>query len=499
MILGLAGVVVLVAALLATLHLLDRRLEVPTPVPPGPRGVAPAASEVPVSAVPLPVLLDLDAVEAALEDRVPRRFGDITRRRSHPASPGLQFAFQADREDLRLEAGEEALRVVGTVSYRVRIWAPSPLGGELTASCGDEPGEPAPRARVVLSSPVDPDPDWTLRSRIRVDAVEPLTDREWDRCRAGLGDSRVDVTPLLTSTLRERLQEATADMDSVLAGLDLRSRLQTVWRVLQEPLPLGDGLWLALDPAGVRYGGWARVGRERILPGTGPPLAGDGRPLRLDLELLLRPRIVLGDRPAPPGTPLPRLRTAPSDGGEDPHGGRPLVVEGRLDYRALARRLTRELRDAEPRLAGRTVRIRELQLSGRQDGKLEAVVRLEDGWRGRLKLTGTPVLDRDRNALALPDLDVSVDDGGLLLRGAVGLVRVVAPRRIRRGARLPLDETLRSARRAASRELDRRLLPGLRLEGDLASLELEGMAVGPGALVLRVRAEPRIGLRVSVE
>ncbi len=476
MLLGLLVLLSLGAAL--TFLLLRDGRNQPTPNGQGNRFGPP---ELDPSFLNVQVRYSLERLEQELEVAVPESLGDPSKRQVDSNNPRLTYAVGAERDELRLEARDDRLYISTVVRYQGQAWLETPFGGEITASCGTQGSSDArPRARVSLSTPISVDPEWRIRSNVRVVALEPATEEARDRCRVSFPLLSLDVTELALGAVREQLVAHSAGLDSLLASLDVRSRMDEPWLQLQEPAPLATNVWLVLDPLSVRAG-----------PVESEGLSGDA--LEFGLSLLARPRVVLGERPTlTASTPL-SLEEGTVDRGFTAH------VETRLDYPAASQLLEENLGGLEIRIAGRTLRITDVLVLDAGEGRLALELGVAGAVRGRLLIEGRPVLDEAGSEITVSDLRFSADTRNVLVRGAVWLAAPVFARRVRRYARWPLRGELARTRTMALESLNRPLAPGVRLAAEIVRLDLRGVYAAPEALFIQTSLEGLATVEIGTE
>src|SRR5262245_29887107 len=103
---------------------------------PGPISVAreiPCRSFPPArSSLPSPSICALHA----LEQTVPRRFGNITQRLPIPGSKRKSYAFQVEREPFSVAFASDTVVLASTFHYQGRAWYDPPIGPDINGECG---------------------------------------------------------------------------------------------------------------------------------------------------------------------------------------------------------------------------------------------------------------------------------------------------------------------------------------------------------------------------
>ncbi len=456
----------LIAALgLATLLLVLFFLRVGTRGPDAVVVLPGELEELPPSSLHLPILYDPAPLLGALEEVVPARIGNLTDRRPHPSDPALRYAFQAERDPFEVELRGDTVHLSTVIHYGGQMWYTSPFGGELTAHCGvAEAGATPPRARIRLSSPLELEGDWTVRTQMRVGEIGPLTPE--DRCRATFLQMDLDVTDLIMTAAELWLEDQTGAVDSVLGNLDLLPYVETFWEALRSPIPLADGVWLLLDPtalAGGSLGG----------------MDADEPNIRSAIGITARPRIVMGSPPAASSTPLPPLDT------EAHPESVSILLDSQVDYPYLSELLTWALRDDPIQIAGRELRVREVRAESAGEQRLAVDLEVEGAFQGRVHLVGTPVFDSSSGEITVPDLDFTIEDGSVLVRAGAWVARTGFPGYIRSQVRFPASDFLEAGRALAATGMSHQLSAQARLEGSVDSIEIVQLSATPTGLVVR--------------
>ncbi len=439
---------------------------------PGMRNI-PALPSMPVSVVDAPISYALAPALTALEQAVPRRFGDIERRIQIPSNKRQQVAFAATRTPFAVRFDGERLTLSTTVTYQGRGWYKPIIGPTLSASCGTD--TLPPRLNVVITSDIGLNPSWTLESRTRVNSVSAASKTPRDACLVTF--LKVDVTDQVVRAIRPLLDSKLPALDRKIAAFDVERRVSKWYAMLQRPIRVRDSLWLDLAPEQLRLGEFSL--QDSALVAT--------------IRLYAHPRLVAGPKPNEPPLPLPPLSPALKEVGDSAR----IRIEGLLPYDVASATLAKEVVGRKFRRFGRAVRIDSLELSPLDDGRVVLAVRVSGDINGTAYLVGTPQLDGVTRALVVPDLDFDVSTSNALVQSLAWLRRGDMVAELRKRARFPLDTILEETRAKVEGALNRDLTSGVQLSGTVRTGRLLDVLVHPRWLVVRAEAAGTLALDVD--
>jgi hypothetical protein len=465
--------IALPALLVATLSCGERspRIDPPRPEVSGTDPVA--EPTLPPSRLDVPVTVDLSPVLEDLEADVPVTFGNIEDRRDIPGNDRLDVAWEAERSPFQAELEGDTARLTALIRYRARAWYNPPIAPELSASCGtDGDTDNRPTALVAVSTRLDIDRDWVLRSELGVDEVRPASDAPENECR--ITALRIDVTNDVMRAARDLLEEEAPSIDSILATIDMRSMFREWWDLLRTPILLTDSIWLLIDPIAIRKGA----------------IDGTRHTLQAEIGLTATPRIVIGRTPSRPEQPLPPLEA----GIVDP--GLHILVEGLIEYPVISQFLNQEFAGRTFEQSGHSLQVASLTLSGIGNGRLALRVDFSGDVTGHVYFIGAPVYDPISGLVSVPDLDFDVATSSLLVESLDWLRHGDFVEWVRDRARWPVDDAIAEGRRLLMEGLNRDLSSTVRLSGEVESVV--PLAVLPTARALRVQAHARASARLVV-
>lgn len=448
----------------------DRKLDIEAPAPAVTADVDTLPS-LPTSTLDIPLTYDLSPVVQALEKAVPKKFGNLNERHQIPGQPRMHVAFEALRDPFRVSLDGQVAHLTAVVHYAGRGWYKPPVVGEVSGSCGTEGLRP--RARIEVTSALRITPQWQLRGKTRIAGVEPYSAADRDKCRVTVFN--ISVTGRVIDATRNLLKDKIGMVDQKIAGIDIRSRFEGWWHLLQRPIPLTDSVWLQINPSAVRMG--ESVGVKRTLVTA--------------LGFSASPRVVTGKQPATVETPLPPLH--PAAVGDGLH----ILMEGVLDYSLATRLLEKQLVGKIVEGKGQTLVVRHVRLFGIGGGRLALELEFRGTVSGRIYFIGTPRYNPGTNELFVPDLDYDAGSANLLVSGFEWLKHDEVRDYFRKNARWPVGDVVQKGTEQLSKGLNRELAPGVKLTAEVK--KVQGLSVHARRDAIRVRAQADANARLTVK
>jgi hypothetical protein len=459
-------VLLLAAALLAAC---DAKLDVDAPAPAMMADVD-TLPTLPTSTLDIPLTYDLTPIVRALEGAVPKQFGDIDDRKQLK-NKRMHIAFEARREPFSVSLDGQTARISAVIHYKGRGWYKPPIGPEISSSCGIN--DEQPRARLAIVSPLTITPEWSLRGRTRIANVAPYSDTRRDQCRVTA--FKIDVTERVINATRDQLEKQRPMINRRIASLDIRSRFENWWHLLERPIPLTDSVWLLIRPSAVRMG--QGVGVKRTLVTA--------------LGFSASPIVVAGPRPVVQPTSLPPL--FPASVGDGLH----IMMEGVIGYDLASDLLRKHLKGRKVERAGQTLEVKDIRIFGIGGGKLALELRFGGDVTGHVYFVGTPRYDAGTNELFVPDLDYDVGSKNLLVSGVEWVKHDEVRDFFRSQARWSVGDVMKTGRDQLQKGLNRDLAPGVSLTAEVK--QVQGLSVHARRTAIRLRAQADANARLTVK
>ena len=441
---------------------------------PDQRGEQRAVPEPQPSTVTIPLTISLASVAAQVEKKVPH--GQSHEDEWHPLGSfpvvGTLYVQEMwERDPLSLKLDGDHLDLSAHVRYRARIAAhPCVLGScrwVTLGSCGHD--ETMPSMDIGLRTTIGIRPDWTVASQ-----TTPRRVRTGFRCK--LTKANVDVTDRVQKMVQELLDRQAPEVDErIREAAKLRHHVESVWKTVQQPIKASDGVYVLMQPEAL----------------AATPPVGSGTTLSTTVSVVVRPKVVVGERPTVTPTPLPPNGTAA-------HGsGFRIQMVAELPFTVMDSIVRKKLAGRSFDIEGHHITVRRTRLYG-AGTKLVLAATVAGDARGTLYFVGTPVFDPDSQAVSVPDLDFSVQSREVLPEVAEWLLYDQLRDQMRESARFALGDRIYAIRRDVDEALDRELARGVRSSGRVDRITPLGVFVFSNSVAAVVQAEGEAQIHIDV-
>ncbi|HKP76399.1 MAG TPA: DUF4403 family protein, partial [Longimicrobiaceae bacterium] len=425
------------------------------------------------STVTLPITVSLAHVAGDVERKVPRGQdeGDWRPLGSFPVVGTLYVKQAWERDPLRLRLDGDHVDLSAHVRYRAKVAAhPCVLGRcrwVQLASCGQD--GPMPTMDVGLRTALAVRSDWTVAPH-----TTPRQVRTGVRCR--LTEAKVDVTERVAKAVQELIDRAAPDVDARLrAAVPLRHHVESVWRTVQQPINPSKGVYVLMQP--------------EALAATAP--RGTGTTLTTHVSVVVRPKVVVGDRPEVTLKPLPAM------GAAQPGTGFRIQLVAELPFETMDSVVRAKLVGKHFDIRGHQVTVKRTRLYAAGPRVVLAATLTGDA-RGTLYFVGTPQFDPDSQAVSVPDLDFSVESRDVLPEVAEWLLYDQMRDQIRGAAHFAVGDRIAKIRGDVDRALDRQLARGVTSSGGVDRITPLGVFVFSRSVAAVVDAEGHAEIRIDV-
>ena len=434
------------------------------------------------STVQVPLAVSLSFIKGQLEAAVPRSLSappyneQINGGADNCDGGGVSFGYGISRSPIAVSASANTIGLSFGAEYWVEararpklLFVCGPLAG---ASCGVGE-EPRRTANLSVAVPISMSPDWKLSAAGARAASVPT-----NRCIVTIFQK--DVTDQVMAAFQQRLQQQANGLNEKLQQIGVRTRVESAWQALLQPISIAPQTWLTVNPAAFSVSA----------------LAGQGDSIGITLGMSANPIVSVGARPQAAQRALPDV--APVLAGNGFHLAVPVIAQ--------TMELTKQLRSAL-KIDDGGIRYPPTGRFYVQPDAAElwaygtrAVVRIrfKGSAKGTLYLTGTPTWDGATNTLSVPDLDYTLETKNLLARLASWAEGDRFRNDLRNRLRLNLAPQIDQARALAQQALNRNL-GVVQLSGSVTALRVPAIYVHPGDSSVRVLAVADGMLRADIQ
>ncbi|MBS1565747.1 MAG: DUF4403 family protein, partial [Bacteroidetes bacterium] len=178
---------------------------------------------------------------------------------------------------------------------------------------------------------------------------------------------------------------------------------------------------------------------------------------------------------------LPPLQSA------DRPAGITLYTNAHYSYDFINHLLNNLIKDTSFTVEGRTITLKNVQVAGQDNGKLELRVDFAGDKKGTLYLTGTPHLDTATQIITMPDLDYTLKSRDLVLNMGKTLFSNKILHALQAKSTFNIREMIDHNRPAINAQLNKKIMDGVLTTGTLTDLKVLALIVGKDLLRAQTR------------
>lgn len=430
----------------------------------------------PVSDINIPIQVNLKPLFAMAEKSVDTLF-------TSPNYPedwvqegcDTRYKYSFRRSPLKITGVGNTLTLGFTGYYKIigstRLCVNGTVVSPWTPACRCGFSEPERRVNVSFISAVAIEPDYKVRVYIKRNEPQPL-----DKCEVCFWGQ--DITKQVMKGLIAELDASKKDLEKSYGTVDLKSRIQKVWDMLNKSYDLYGLGWLQINPQQFRLNNFF-ITRDS---------------LNIHFGLSAKPVIGL-EKPADHGSWVPNM------GGYSKQEGFSIFMDAMLNYDSLSLIMNDQLVgkqfDFKKGFVKKKFILDSCRVYGGGFDKLVIKISFSGTNTGIFYLTGRPSYDKDKRLLEIKDIDFDIKSKNLLLGSADWLFDKKITKEISKNARFELGAYIDSARININQQLNRELAKGIRSSGDIKDITLAGIYPMQQYLVIRSNCEGKLAVKVE--
>lgn len=359
---------------------------------------------------------------------------------------GFTFNCQNNQVQVKLSgayqvAGEKCVCAFG---QQTSPW----IGG----SCGFGK-EPMRKTDIFISSLLQFQPNYTVHTRTTAQKAQAF-----EKCTVSMFN--LDITQQVMDSIKSSTNAFCYSMDSVVNGLDFSSTTKSLADRINKKIPLDKYGFLKINPSAVRMGSMNSVKDT----------------LQAVLGISCYPELHSDSTNNYTASFLPPLQNAAVTPGIT------VYTNARYDYPFINSIINQLVKDTSFLIEGRQVIIKNVQLNGAENGKVEILVDFDGDKKGSLYLTGTPQLDTGSQVIIIPDLDYSLKSSNLILNLGKTFFSNKILHALREKATISITDLVEQNRKSIDAQLNKKIMEGVFSIGSLKDIRVLSLVVGKDVL-----------------
>ena len=317
-----------------------------------------------------------------------------------------------------------------------------PVSPWISGSCGFG-NEPLRRVNLNIHSMLTLLPGHQLLTSTHLDRLNAV-----DKCQVTLMET--DMTQMVMDSIRASVETYCTTFDRFVQTLNNNEMLRQ-WRGGgSRVMPISKYGFLNLNPTALRVGKF-NVYRDTLFFSVGfngsPQFSSDS--MRLVTQ-----------------APLP-----PVSNSED-NGQISTYLNAVYEYKFFNRLLNDSLRNKPFELEGRTFVIRDVAISGTNEGKIQVDVSFTGNRTGVLHLSGTPLLDTVHQVLTMPDISFALDTRDMMMKIARSLFRKKIMKQLHNQSVFDIAALIAKNRSAIEARLNQQVTPWMSTAGSVDDIRV---------------------------
>ena len=234
---------------------------------------------------------------------------------------------------------------------------------------------------------------------------------------------KFDVTEKVKKEIQNELKSMAKKIDRQISEIDLKSKMDSAWSILSQPLSIDQYGFLYINPQSVSVS----------------DLTYRHMTAFFNLNLFFAP-ILTTNKEAVFQSKLGQMEDHSRVDGFN------IIADIQMGYDSISSLLTKHLYDTEIPLKNKTLLVKELSVVGSNDGRLIFRVAFEGFRKGTIYLTGVPQIDSANQTLDFSGLDFEIKTRSLLLKSSQWLLNNKIINEIKQKAKIDLSAKFTEAK-----------------------------------------------------
>ncbi len=419
-------------------------------------------SDIPASAINIPVELELDDLEKMINEQV----GNLL------VSQGDNITGPNDDFDVRIEkSGSIELDVQGSaiqIKVPLHLFIQKDIGLTIVKGDGD--------LELFFLTDYKITEDWELNTKT---SIEKYNWKKKPVVKLGMINIPIET---IANKLVERSKETVArEIDKQLQeNFALKEYLVPVWKKLQDPIQISE-----------EYDAWLKV----IPTKAGiTPLITSKRKITTTLIVETDTKVILGGFNADTTSLLPLLPFSEVKEANDAYH---LRLKAAIPYKAAEQLAKKELIGQTFEDGNRKVTVKDVEIFGQKD-KVVVNTILSGTYNGSLYLIGKPHYDSKKEVLELKDLDFELKTSNFLHKSMAWIFQKGLKKKLKESLRMPIGDKKKEWQKAIEEQITNLDIPSnIKMTADIDELDIQKIFVEEEAVLLLVTSKGKIKLNIE--
>ncbi|OQP52107.1 hypothetical protein A4H97_26200 [Niastella yeongjuensis] len=315
----------------------------------------------------------------------------------------------------------------------------------VSGSCGFG-NEPLRRVDLNISSTLTLLPNHQVLTSTKPDKISAL-----DKCEVTMMHN--DLTNEIMDSIKASVENTCGTFDKFVQTLNNNEMLRQ-WRSGgSRVIPISTYGFLNLNPSGLRVSNF-NLYRDTLYFSIG--YSGDPK-FSSDSQRLVT------------HAALPPINNSPYSTGINTY------LDAVYQYSFFNKLMTDSLVNKPFEVEGRTFVIKDVNLSGTNDGKIQVDVSFSGNRKGVLHLKGTPVLDAEKQVLSMPDVSFALDTKDMMVNIAKALFRKKIMKQLANQSVLDIAALIDKNKKVIEARLNQQITPWMSSAGTFQEFRLMGL------------------------
>ena len=334
-------------------------------------------------------------------------------------------------------------------------------------SCGFG-AESLRRVQIIIGSQLQFNQNYSVKTITSVESLKAI-----DKCSVTLFNQ--NVTPEVLDSIRASVVAFTQSMDSTIGGFDFTEAVDKAAKMVGKKISLKNYGFMKVNPASLNIS----------------PINYSKDTLYFSVGAGCYPEITSDSVNTSVTTFLPPLKT------EKLAPGFIINANAAYNYVFLDTLINQTLTNKTFIISGKKVIIKNVDITGLENGRIFMKVDFSGDKKGILNLDGTPILNVDKQVISIPDLDYSLKSKDVALNVGKSLFNGKIVRTLREKSTVNVSEIYQKNRQKMDSALTRTVSPGITTMGKTSDLKITGLVIKKDFILIQARVKGELSVVVG--